>query len=50
MHRRMNCFPEEFCEIIGLKPCDSSGEVVSIAYLRVVGDKHRCIPCPGYEQ
>lgn len=40
---------EEFGEIMGLKPCDHCGEMVSIAYLRVVGDKHVCIPCSGYE-
>jgi len=36
-------------EIMGLKPCDDCGEMVSIAYLRVVGDKHMCIPCSGYD-
>ncbi|MDY6951767.1 MAG: FmdE family protein, partial [Thermodesulfobacteriota bacterium] len=41
---------EEFGEIMGLKPCDSCGEMVSIAYLRLVGDKHMCIPCSGYEE
>jgi len=40
---------EDFGEIMGLKPCDSCGEMVSIAYLRLVGDKHMCIPCSGYE-
>ena len=41
---------EEFGEIMGLKPCDNCGELVSIAYLRVVGDRHMCIPCSGYEK
>ena len=36
-------------EIMGLKPCDDCGEMVSVAYLRVVGDKHMCIPCSGYD-
>ena len=39
---------EFFSEIMGLRPCDSCGELVSVAYLRVVGDKHMCIPCSGY--
>lgn len=39
---------EEYGEIMGLKPCDNCGEMVSVAYLRVVGDKHMCIPCSGY--
>lgn len=38
----------DFGEIMGLKPCDICGELVSIAYLRVVGDKHVCAPCSGY--
>jgi len=41
---------DEFGEILGLKPCDSCGEMVSKVYLRVVGDKHMCIPCSGYER
>lgn len=40
---------EDYGEIMGLKPCDSCGELVSVAYLRVVGEKHMCIPCSGYE-
>ena len=40
---------EEYGEILGLNPCDSCGEMVSKVYLRVVGDKHMCIPCSGYE-
>jgi formylmethanofuran dehydrogenase subunit E len=40
---------EECGEIMGLKPCDSCGEMVSVAYVRVVGDKHMCVPCSGYE-
>jgi formylmethanofuran dehydrogenase subunit E len=41
---------EEYGEIMGLKPCDNCGEMVAVAYLRVVGDKHMCIPCSGYDQ
>jgi formylmethanofuran dehydrogenase subunit E len=41
---------EEYGEIMGLKPCDNCGEMVSVAYLRVVGDKQMCIPCSGYDQ
>lgn len=41
---------EEYGEIMGLRPCDDCGEMVSVAYLRVVGDKHMCIPCSGYDQ
>ncbi|GBC60006.1 hypothetical protein DENIS_0948 [Desulfonema ishimotonii] len=41
---------EDFGEIMGLKPCDSCGEMVSVAYLRMVGDKCMCIPCSGYDQ
>lgn len=42
-------FPyENFGEVMGLIPCASCGEMVSKKYLRVVGDKHMCIPCSGY--
>ncbi|MDA8402717.1 MAG: FmdE family protein [Desulfobacteraceae bacterium] len=40
---------EDFGEIMGLKPCGICGEMTSVAYLRVVGEKHMCIPCSGYE-
>ncbi len=39
----------EYGEIMGLRPCAECGELTSIAYLRVVGDRHVCIPCSGYE-
>jgi len=43
-------FPyEDFGEVMGLMPCASCGEMVSRKYLRVVGDKHMCIPCSGYD-
>ncbi|QTA89038.1 FmdE family protein [Desulfonema magnum] len=41
---------EDFGEVMGLMPCESCGEMVSKAYLRVVGDKHMCIPCSGYDR
>jgi len=41
---------EEYGEIMGLRPCANCGEMVSVAYLRVVGDRHMCIPCSGYEE
>ncbi len=36
-------------EIMGFVPCGNCGELVAKAYLRVVGDKHVCIPCSGYD-
>ena len=41
---------DDFGEIMGLVPCDNCGEMVSKVYLRVVGEKHMCIPCSGYER
>ncbi|PXF58221.1 MAG: hypothetical protein C4B58_07225 [Deltaproteobacteria bacterium] len=41
---------EEYGEIMGLRPCDDCGEMVSVAYLQVVGDRHMCIPCSGYDE
>jgi len=38
----------DYGEIMGLKPCAECGEVTSIAYLRVVGERHVCTPCSGY--
>ena len=40
---------EEFGEVMGLHPCAECGELVAVAYLRVVGDRHVCIPCSAYE-
>ncbi len=40
---------EDYGEIMGLRPCDNCGELTSVAYLRVVGERHMCIPCSGYE-
>lgn len=39
---------EDFGEVMGLRPCDECGELTSVAYLRVVGDRHVCLPCSGY--
>ncbi len=39
---------EDYGELMGMKPCSNCGELTSVAYLRVVGDKHMCIPCAGY--
>ncbi len=37
-------------EAIGFVPCASCHELTARAYLRVVGDRHVCIPCSGYGQ
>jgi formylmethanofuran dehydrogenase subunit E len=37
-------------EVMGFVPCGACGELTAKAYLRVVGDKHVCIPCSGYER
>jgi formylmethanofuran dehydrogenase subunit E len=36
-------------EVMGFVPCAGCGELTALAYLRVVGDKHMCIPCSGYD-
>jgi len=41
---------EWFPEIMGFVPCAICGELTAKAYLRVLGDKHVCIPCSGYER
>ena len=41
---------EWFPEVMGFRPCDSCGELTALAYLRVVGEKHVCIPCSGYDR
>ncbi|GIV66340.1 MAG: hypothetical protein KatS3mg047_0733 [Bellilinea sp.] len=35
-------------EVMGFRPCDSCGELTALAYLRVDGNRHVCIPCSGY--
>ena len=37
-------------EVMGVKPCEMCGELTALAYLRVVGEKHVCIPCSGYDR
>lgn len=37
-------------EVMGFKPCDQCGELTALAYLRVVGTKHVCIPCSDYDR
>lgn len=37
-------------EIMGFVKCDACGELTAKAYLRVVGNKHVCIPCSGYDR
>jgi len=41
---------EDFGEIMGMKPCANCGEMVAVAYVRLVGEKAMCIPCSGYER
>jgi len=37
-------------EVMGFTPCAACGELTARAYVRVVGLKHVCIPCSGYER
>ena len=37
-------------EVMGFRPCDICGELTALAYLRVLGTKHVCIPCSGYDR
>lgn len=37
-------------EVMGFKTCDYCGELTALAYLRVVGEKHVCITCSGYDR
>ena len=37
-------------EVMGFAPCAACGELTARAYVRVVGDKHVCIPCSGYDR
>jgi formylmethanofuran dehydrogenase subunit E len=39
-----NWLPEE----LGFIKCDSCGELVAHAYVRLVGERRMCIPCSGY--
>lgn len=37
-------------DVMGMQPCDRCGELVALAYRRVVGDKIMCIPCSDYDR
>ena len=37
-------------EVMGFRVCDICGELTALAYLRVLGQKHVCIPCSGYDR
>ncbi len=37
-------------EVMGFRVCDACGELTALAYLRVVGNRHVCIPCSGYDR
>ena len=37
-------------EVMGFVPCAACGELTARAYRRVLGEKHLCIPCAGYER
>jgi len=37
-------------ETMGFVPCAACQELTARAYLRVVGNKHVCIPCSGYDR
>jgi len=37
-------------EVMGFVPCAACNELTARAYVRVVGEKHVCIPCSGYER
>ncbi len=37
-------------EVMGFRVCDACGELTALAYLRVDGTRHVCIPCSGYDR
>jgi formylmethanofuran dehydrogenase subunit E len=37
-------------EVMGFRVCDACGELTALAYLRVDGTRHVCIPCSGYNR
>jgi formylmethanofuran dehydrogenase subunit E len=37
-------------EVMGFKACEICGELTALAYLRVVDQKHVCIPCSDYDR
>lgn len=37
-------------EVMGFTPCESCGELVAFAYVRLAGKRKLCIPCSGYDR
>ena len=37
-------------EVMGFTKCESCGELVAHAYVRLVGERKVCIPCSGYDR
>ena len=37
-------------EVMGFVPRAACGELTARACLRILGEKHACIPCSGYER
>lgn len=37
-------------EVMGFTPCESCGEFVAFAYVRLAGHRKLCIPCSGYDR
>lgn len=37
-------------EVMGFTECQSCGELVAQAYVRLVGERRMCIPCSGYDR
>ena len=37
-------------EVMGFERCARCGELVALPYLRVVGERHLCIPCSDYDR
>lgn len=37
-------------EVMGFTPCQSCGELVALAYVRLVGERTLCIPCSAYDR
>jgi len=37
-------------EVMGFTKCESCGELVAHAYVRLVGERKMCIPCSGYDR
>ncbi len=37
-------------EVMGFTMCEDCGEMIAHAYIRMVGTRHVCIPCSGYDR